>query len=159
ADALSRKSLHMSSLMAKELELFEEFRDLSLVCELTTRSVKLGMLKLTNPFLEEVMEKQKTDTKLLKYKTLIENGKEMDIKIDENGVMRCRGRVYVPDVPELKKMILEEGHRSNLSIHPGVTKMYHDLKKMFWWPGMKKEITEFVYACLTCQKSKVEHQK
>ncbi|MCI30955.1 hypothetical protein A2U01_0052166, partial [Trifolium medium] len=89
ADALSRKSLHMSSLMEKELELIEEFRDLSLVCELTTRSVKLGMLKLTNPFLEEVMEKQKTDTRLLKYKTLIEKGKEMDIKIDENGVMRC----------------------------------------------------------------------
>ncbi|MCI69484.1 hypothetical protein A2U01_0090746, partial [Trifolium medium] len=36
ADALSRKSLHMSFLMAKELELIEEFRDLSLVCELTT---------------------------------------------------------------------------------------------------------------------------
>ncbi|MCI54045.1 hypothetical protein A2U01_0075292, partial [Trifolium medium] len=56
ADALSRKSLHMSSLMAKELELIEEFRDLSLVCERTTRSVKLGMLRLTNPFLEEVVE-------------------------------------------------------------------------------------------------------
>ncbi|MCI58975.1 putative DNA/RNA polymerase superfamily protein, partial [Trifolium medium] len=41
ADALSRKSLHMSSLMVKELELVEEFRDLSLVCQRTTRSVKL----------------------------------------------------------------------------------------------------------------------
>ncbi|MCI69537.1 hypothetical protein A2U01_0090799, partial [Trifolium medium] len=59
---------------------------------MTTRSVKLGMLKLTYPFLEEVMEKQKTDAKLFEYKTLIKNGKEMDIKIDENGVMRCRGR-------------------------------------------------------------------
>ncbi|MCI37517.1 hypothetical protein A2U01_0058741, partial [Trifolium medium] len=36
ADALSRKSLHMSSIMAKELELIEEFIDLSLVCERTT---------------------------------------------------------------------------------------------------------------------------
>ncbi|MCI39620.1 hypothetical protein A2U01_0060852, partial [Trifolium medium] len=53
ADALSRKSLQMSSLMAKELDLIEEFRDLSLVCEVTPRSVRLGMLKLTNPFLEE----------------------------------------------------------------------------------------------------------
>ncbi|MCI43038.1 hypothetical protein A2U01_0064275, partial [Trifolium medium] len=41
ADALSRKSLHMSSLMAKELELIEEFRDLSLGCETTNRSVRL----------------------------------------------------------------------------------------------------------------------
>ncbi|MCI35428.1 hypothetical protein A2U01_0056649, partial [Trifolium medium] len=85
-DALSRKSLHMSSLMVKELELIEEFRDLSLVCDTTTRSVKLGMLKLTNLFLEEVKDKQKTDEKLLKYKALIEKGKELDFKIDENGV-------------------------------------------------------------------------
>ncbi|MCI58771.1 hypothetical protein A2U01_0080026, partial [Trifolium medium] len=51
----------MSSLMAKELELIEEFRDLSLVFQRTTRSVKVGMLRLTNDFLEEVVEKQKTD--------------------------------------------------------------------------------------------------
>jgi hypothetical protein len=45
AHALSRKSLHISTLMVKELELFEQFRDLSLVCELTPSSVRLGMLK------------------------------------------------------------------------------------------------------------------
>jgi len=65
----------------------------------------------------------------------------------------------VPDVPEVKKRILDEGHRSSLSIHPGATKMYHDFKRLFWWPGMKKDIAEFVCACLVCQKSKIEHQK
>jgi len=35
ADALSRKTLHMSSMIVKELELHEQFRDLSLVCELS----------------------------------------------------------------------------------------------------------------------------
>ncbi|MCI55489.1 polynucleotidyl transferase ribonuclease H fold, partial [Trifolium medium] len=89
ADALSRKSLHMSSLMARELELIEEFRNLSLVCERTTRSVKVGMSRLTNDFLEEVVEKQKTDTRLIKYKALIEQGKKLDIEIDDHGVMRC----------------------------------------------------------------------
>ncbi|MCI86713.1 hypothetical protein A2U01_0107994, partial [Trifolium medium] len=44
----------------------------------------------------------------MKYKALIEKGKKLDIEIDENGVTRCRGRVCVPDVPELKRMILEE---------------------------------------------------
>ncbi|MCI79958.1 hypothetical protein A2U01_0101229, partial [Trifolium medium] len=58
------------------------------------------MLKLTNDFLEEVVEKQKTDPRLLRCKTLIEQGKKVDVKIDEHGVMRCRGRVCVPDVPE-----------------------------------------------------------
>ena len=57
------------------------------------------------------------------------------------------------------KMILEKSHRSSLSIHPGATKMYHDLKKLFWWSGLKCDVAQFVYSCLICQKSKVEHQK
>lgn len=72
-------------------------------------------------------------------------------------MIRFRDRVYVPDVHELKKSILEKGHRSDLSIHHGATKMYQYLKKIFWCPGMKKEVAEFMYACLTCQKSKVKH--
>ena len=56
-------------------------------------------------------------------------------------------------------MILEEAHKSKLSFHPGATKMYQDLKKMFWWTGMKKAITEYVLSGLVCQKAKIEHQK
>jgi hypothetical protein len=159
ADALSRKSMHMSSLMAKELDLIGQFRDLSLVCEVTPHSVKLGMLKLTNDFLDEVKDGQKGDLSLVNRLTLINQGKETDFKLDENGIIKFRERVCIPDIPELKRKILEEGHRSGLSIHPGATKMYQDLKKLFWWPSMKKEVAEFVYACLTCQKSKVEHQR
>ncbi|MCI68361.1 hypothetical protein A2U01_0089622, partial [Trifolium medium] len=74
----------MSSLMAKELNLIEEFRDLSLVCEVTPKSVKLSMLKLTNPFLEEIKECQKRDQKLMEKLALINEGKEVDFGIDEN---------------------------------------------------------------------------
>ena len=95
----------------------------------------------------------------MKRVALVIEGQENDFKIDENGVVKFRGRVCVPDVPELKKMIFDEGHKSGLSIHPGLVKMYQDLKKLFWWPKMKKEIAEYVYACLVCQKSKIEHQK
>ena len=131
ADALSRKSLHISSLMARELDLIEQFRDLSLVCETTPHSVKLGMLKLTNDFLDKVKEGQRGDLSLVNRLALINQGKETDFKIDEKGVIRFRDRVCVPDLPELKKLILEEGHKSGLSIHPGATKMYQDLKKLF----------------------------
>ena len=37
--------------------------------------------------------------------------------------------------------------------------MYQDLKRLFWWPEMKKDIAMFVYAFFVCQKSKIEHQK
>ena len=54
---------------------------------------------------------------------------------------------------------MREAHRSKLTIHPGSTKMYKDVKRSFWWPGMKKDIAEYVAKCLTCQKVKAEQQK
>ena len=59
ADALSKKSLHMSMLLVQELELLEQFRDMSLICEETSYGVKLGMLKLTSGILDEIRECQK----------------------------------------------------------------------------------------------------
>ncbi|MCI38160.1 hypothetical protein A2U01_0059388, partial [Trifolium medium] len=62
------------------------------------------MLKLTNPFLEEVKECKKRDHKLMEKLVLIKEGKEIDFGVDENGVVRYRERVCVP---ELREMILE----------------------------------------------------
>lgn len=95
--------------------------------------------------------------KLVDLLSSVNPNKESDFKVDEQGVLRFRGRLYVPNNSKLKKMILKKSHKSRLSIHIGATKMYQDLKKMFWWPGMKRDVAQFVYACLTCQNSKVEH--
>ena len=130
-----------------------------MVCENTPNSVKLGMLKLTSGIYDAIREGKKSDMQLVDRLTLINQGQGGDFRIDEKGIMRFGERVCIPDVIEIKRSILEEGHHSGMSIHPGATKMYHDLKKLFWWPGMKKEIAEFVYACLVCQRSKIEHQK
>ena len=65
----------------------------------------------------------------------------------------------MPDVDELRKVIMKEAHFFAYSIHPGSTKMYHDLKDTYWWNGMKKDIAEFVSKCLTCQQVKLEHQR
>ena len=37
--------------------------------------------------------------------------------------------------------------------------MYQDMKRNYWWPGMKRDIAEFVSKCLTCQQIKIEHKK
>ena len=55
AGAFRRKPLHMSTLIVKELELIEQFRDLSLVSVLTPSGMKLGMLKLTSNIVDRVV--------------------------------------------------------------------------------------------------------
>ncbi len=72
--------------------------------------------------------------------------------IKVNGCLYYKGRVSVPDDGELKTSILKEAHTSAYAMHPGSTKMSHDLKSHYWWPGMKKDIAEYVTRCLTCQQ-------
>lgn len=98
ADALSMKSLHMSTLMVKEMELLEQLRDLSLVCDITSGSVKLGMLKLTSNVLAEIKEVQKLDLRLMDQLELINQAKGMDFKVGENEIIKFRDIVCVSDL-------------------------------------------------------------
>ncbi|GKA70659.1 putative reverse transcriptase domain-containing protein [Tanacetum coccineum] len=59
----------------------------------------------------------------------------------------------------LRGLDQQMAHASRYSVHPGADKMYYDLKDMYWWPGMKKDIAIYVSKCLTCSKVKAEHQR
>ena len=65
----------------------------------------------------------------------------------------------IPDVGELRSTILTKAHNSKYTVHPCATKMYQDLRQFYWWEGLKRDVTDFVYRCLTCQQVKAEHQK
>ncbi|GJR49774.1 putative reverse transcriptase domain-containing protein [Tanacetum coccineum] len=54
---------------------------------------------------------------------------------------------------------MDEAHKSKYSVHLGADKMYYDLRDRYWWPGMKKDIAEYVSKCFTCLKVKAEHQR
>ncbi|PNX98730.1 retrotransposon protein, partial [Trifolium pratense] len=153
ADALSRKALHTSKLMMHECQLLEKFRDLNLNFTCLDRGVMLSQLDVSCDLKRRIGEAQLTDMDLQSRLGRPEFTQAAD------GVILFEGRMCVPNDAELKKMILEEAHKSSFTIHPGSTKMYHDLKKDFWWPGMKTDIAEFVAQCLVCQQVKIEHQR
>ena len=65
-------------------------------------------------------------------------------------------RLYVPK--SIRSRVLKWGHSSRLTGHPGVHRTSDFLARRFWWPGMMKDIREFVAACPTCARNKASHQ-
>ena len=72
--------------------------------------------------------------------------------------MRYQGRLCVPNVDDLRNRILEEAHGSCYSIHPGSTKMYHELREVFWQGRLMKDIVKFVARYPNCKHVTTEHQ-
>ncbi|KAK4389876.1 hypothetical protein Sango_2324600 [Sesamum angolense] len=100
---------------------------------------------------------QDKDPYLLKMKTNVQEGKNNQFIIQDDG-MRLNGkRVCVPNVEELRTEIMHEAHYAPY-MHPGNTKMYWDLRPYYWWLTMKKDVAVFVARCLTCQQVKAEYQ-
>ena len=76
-----------------------------------------------------------------------------------DGSLQYRGRVVVPELIKLRDEVLLEFHCSRFAIHLGGIKMYRDLRRQYYWSGMKRDVGDFVRWCLTCQYVKAEHQK
>jgi hypothetical protein len=103
------------------------------------------------PTLEQDIRKgQKDDVKINEIWQLIIDGKGKDFLEDAEGVVWFKDRLCVPDIKSIRGLILKEAHETAYSIHPGSEKMYQDLKKRFWWYGMKREIAEYVVVCYSC---------
>ena len=64
----------------------------------------------------------------------------------------------MPTDNELKKKLLYEAHTTVFTMHLGGNKVYQNLKRCYWWKGMKRDVTDYVSKCLTCQQVKAEHQ-
>ncbi|GJW50476.1 putative reverse transcriptase domain-containing protein [Tanacetum coccineum] len=86
------------------------------------------------------------------------NGTDQQMEKREDGSLHYMDRIWVPLVGGVRTKIMDEAHKTRYSVHPGADKMYYDLRDMYWWPGMKKEIAIYVSKCLTCAKTKEDHE-
>nr|GFB94645.1 hypothetical protein [Tanacetum cinerariifolium] len=105
----------------------------------------------------KIKEAQKEDSEIW---TIVENlDKQVEFCLDDDNVLWQDTRLVVPIDASLREALLTEAHSSPFSVHLGSMKMYHDLKKYFWWSGMKRDVATFVSKCLICQQVKIEHQR
>ncbi|GJS68477.1 putative reverse transcriptase domain-containing protein [Tanacetum coccineum] len=107
----------------------------------------------------KILEARGEASKELKAPAEWLRGLETHFERRDDGGIYFFYRIWIPSVGGVRKLIMDEAHTSRYSIHPGADKMYHDLRDLYWWPGMKRDIAEYVSKCLTCSKIKAQHQK
>jgi hypothetical protein len=122
ADALSHK-VHCNYLPA--IRLTREESSTRVLPDLS-----LFNITLTPTLRNEIKAAQNNDQGMGYIKKRMHEG---DLKVacfheDAEGTLWFKERLVVPKKEKLKKKILDKAHTSRYSIHPGSTKMYHDLR-------------------------------
>ncbi|KAJ4982334.1 hypothetical protein NE237_033171 [Protea cynaroides] len=118
-------------------------------------------LKIVPDLLDEVKVAIKLDPYLRMVQDLEKGRTTPEFTLDVEKVLRYKGRVCFPENEDLdiRHRLMKEAHTTTYLVHPRSTKMYHDLKKLYWWRGMKADIAKFVSQCYNCQQVKAERQR
>jgi hypothetical protein len=113
--------------------------------------LSLYNVTLTSMLRSEIIVAQRRDKGMRHIKRRMREGglKVACFREDAEGTLWFKDRLVVPKRAALKKNH-DEAHMSRYSIHPGSTKMYHDLRQQFWWTRMKRETAHYVLECDTC---------
>jgi hypothetical protein len=163
ADALSRKSTENQPTeweIPKELR--KELEDAQILFIQGDVKGSLATMRIMDEMYSdlkyEIIRKQADDLFIQEEIKRIGEGRPSEFHLGDFDSLYFQKRICVPDDQEVKSIILKEAHETPYSIHPGSTKMYMDLKEMFWWNNMKREIAQYVSECHTCQRVKAEHQ-
>ncbi|XP_062100939.1 uncharacterized protein LOC133806873 [Humulus lupulus] len=156
-DNFSRIAMPLTKLTRKDLKFMwednceEAFRELK--PRLTTTTI-LAVPNSDEPF---VVFTDASGTGL--GGLLMPNAKLDGWTVNAEGFLYHKGRLVVANIPDLRESVMIEAKRSKFVVHPGSTKMYRDLKRQYWWEGMKRDVTNFVAKCMVCQQVKAEHQR
>ena len=71
------------------------------------------------------------------------------------GTWYKNGRLVVTGGIQDKRTIIKSRHDPPVYGHPGINKTVQLVERAYWWPAMKKDITEYVQGCAECQRHKV----
>ncbi|TYK23510.1 retrotransposon protein, putative, Ty3-gypsy subclass [Cucumis melo var. makuwa] len=135
ADALTRKFAYSAELITKQAPLLRDFERAEIAVSVGEVTSQLAQLSVQPTLRQRIIVAQLNDPYLVEKRRLVERASA------------------------LKTELLTEAHISPFTMHPGSMKMYQDLRSVYWWRNMKREVTDFVSRCLVCQQVKAPRQR
>nr|GEX33914.1 reverse transcriptase domain-containing protein [Tanacetum cinerariifolium] len=110
---------------------------------LKPRRVRAMSMTIQSGLKAKILEPQGEASKYLKAPAEWLRGLERHFEKRDDGGVYFFDRVWIPSVGGIRKLIMDEAHTLRYLVHPGVDKMYYDLRDLYWWPGMKRDIADW----------------
>ncbi|XP_071680127.1 uncharacterized protein [Lolium perenne] len=121
ADALSREPCSLNALIKiAQPKLYEELEEFGL--ELVSHGF-LANLELKPTLFDQIKEAQVGHESIEGIKHRMNREEVSGFTIGDEGVLWYKGRLCVPNIEDLKQLIMKEAHDTPYSIHPGGTKI------------------------------------
>jgi len=113
----------------------------------------IPVVKFDKHMYQDVILSGQDDEDWLKaYDRVLEGKADADVRLEDE-VIWHKGRLWVPDSVDLRKMILQEDHDSKVAGHMGQEKMIELGQRNFFWPQMDQWIEDYVHPCPECQQN------
>ncbi|GJZ87732.1 putative reverse transcriptase domain-containing protein [Tanacetum coccineum] len=110
---------------------------------LKPRRVRAMSITIQSRLKANILEVQGEASKDLNAPAEWLRGLETNFEKRDNGGIYFFDRIWIPSIRGIRKLILDEAHTSKYFVHPGADKMYYDLRDLYWWSGMRRNIAEY----------------
>jgi hypothetical protein len=112
-----------------------------------------------------IRQESQNDENVLSVMYAVEQGKNKHPFLQlsqcqvQEGILRYRDKIYVPDSDELRIRILQQHHDHPSAGHPGRAKTFELLSRSYYWKGMNTDTRRYVQNCRTCGRTKPRHDR
>nr|GEX26323.1 putative reverse transcriptase domain-containing protein [Tanacetum cinerariifolium] len=110
---------------------------------LKPRRVRAMSMTIQSSLKPKILEAQGEASKDLKPPAEWLKGLETHFKRRDDGGIYFLDQIWIPSVGGIRRLIMDEAQTSRYSVHPGADKMYYNLRDLYWWPDMKRDIAEY----------------
>ena len=76
-----------------------------------------------------------------------------------SGLLLSEGKVFVPNVGDLRTRVLKERHDHPLAGHPGQAKTLELIRRDYTWPKLRDDVDRYVKSCVTCGRAKARRHQ
>nr|GEY39904.1 putative reverse transcriptase domain-containing protein [Tanacetum cinerariifolium] len=107
------------------------------------RRVRAMSMTMHSSIKAKILEAHREASKNTSTLTEMLKGLDKQLERKEDDGLYLAERIWVLVYGSLRTLIMNEAHATRYSLHPGADKMYYDLRGLYWWPEMKKDIAMY----------------